>query len=156
GQGGMGIVFKAKDTVLDRVVAIKVLGALLSDHPAARQRFIREGQAAAAMKDQHVVTIYAVEGHDTVPYLVLEYVAGQSLEDLLKQSAPLPVEDVVKLGIQIAQGLAAAHHKGLVHRDIKPANILLEKETGRVAIADFGLAHAVQEGAALREGELCG
>ncbi len=156
GRGGMGIVFKARDTILDRIVAIKIPGALLSENPAARKRFIREGQTAAAVKDQHVVTVYGVEGHETAPYLVLEYVEGRSLEELLAESAPLPVDDVVNLGVQIAQGLAAAHQKGLIHRDIKPANILLEKETGRVAITDFGLARAVDDGSISRSGEVCG
>ena len=155
GQGGMGIVFKARDTVLDRIVAIKVLTAHRIHNPAARERFIQEGRAAAAIRDQHVVTVYGVEGHESTPYLVLEYVEGRSLQDLLAESAPLPPEEVVRLGTQIAQGLAAAHRKGVVHRDIKPANILLEHGTGRVAITDFGLARAATDPGA-RSGEFCG
>src|ERR1043166_8115636 len=127
----MGVVFKARDTVLDRTVAIKILGPLLAENAAARKRFIREGQTAAAVRHEHVVTVYGVEGHESSPYLVLEFVEGKSLEELL-------AEEGVRLGTQIARGLAAAHQKGLVHRDIKPANILLENETGRVAITDFG------------------
>jgi serine/threonine protein kinase len=154
GQGGMGVVFKARDTVLDRIVAIKVLSPHLTGNPTARQRFIQEGRAAAAVKDHHVVTIYAVEGHEK-PYLVLEDVEGRSLQDMLAESAPLPVDEVVRLGSQIAQGLAAAHRKGLIHCDIKPANILLEHGTGRVAITDFGLARAITDPGA-RSGEFCG
>src|SRR5262249_42174056 len=86
GQGGMGVVFKAQDTVLQRTVAIKVPGPLLANNPAAQKRFIREGQTAAAVKDQHVVTVYGVEGHES-PFLVLEYVEGKSLEELLSRSA---------------------------------------------------------------------
>lgn len=155
GRGGMGIVFKARDTILDRIVAIKVLGPMLADNAAARRRFIQEGRAAAAIKHQHVVTVYGVEGHETSPYLVLEYVEGRSLEEVLATAAPLPVDEVIRLGTQIAEGLAAAHQKGLVHRDIKPANVLLENETGRVTITDFGLARAVDDPLA-SNGELCG
>jgi serine/threonine protein kinase len=156
GRGGMGIVFKARDTILERIVAIKILGPLLIENTKARKRFIREGQTAAAIKSEHVVTVYGVEGHESSPYLVLEYVQGQSLEELLAQSGPLPVDDVVTLGTQIAQGLAAAHQKGLVHRDVKPANVLLEKDTRRVLLTDFGLARAVDDASLSRQGEICG
>jgi serine/threonine protein kinase len=156
GRGGMGVVFKAKDTILDRTVAIKILGPLLADSLPARKRFIREGQSAAAVKHPHIVTIYGVEEHQSSPYLVLEYIEGGNLEELVARSAPLPVEDVVNLGLQVAEGLAAAHQRGLIHRDIKPANILLEKETGRVAIADFGLARAADDATISRQGEVCG
>ncbi len=155
GRGGMGIVFKAHDTLLERTVAIKVLGPLLAGSPVARKRFIREGQTAAAVKHEHIVTIFDVEGQET-PYLVLEYVEGTSLEDLLLRSAPLPIDDVIRIGTQVAKGLAAAHRKGLVHRDIKPANILIEKNTGRVCITDFGLARAVDDMSLSRQGEVCG
>jgi serine/threonine protein kinase len=156
GRGGMGVVFKARDTVLDRIVAIKTLGPLLANSAVARKRFIREGRSAAAVKDQHVVTVYGVEEHQGAPYIVLEYVEGRSLEDLLSRSAPLPVEEVVRLGSQIAEGLAAAHQKGLIHRDVKPANVLLEHGTGRVTITDFGLARAVDDASVSRQGEVCG
>lgn len=156
GRGGMGVVFKARDTVLERTVAIKVLAGPLAEKPAARQRFMREGRTAAAVKDQHVVTVYGVEEHESLPYIVLEYVEGRSLEDVLAKTAPLPVDEVVKLGAQIAQGLAAAHQKGLIHRDVKPANILVESDTGRVALTDFGLARAVDDASLSHPGEVCG
>src|SRR5262249_8676713 len=156
GRGGMGVVFRARDTILQRTVAIKTLGPLLAENPVARRRFIREGQTAAAVRHEHVVTGYGVEGHESSPYLVLEYVEGTSLEELLAQAATLPLDEVVSLGTQIAQGLAAAHAKGLVHRDIKPANILLEKETRRVALTDFGLARAVDDASLSQSGEVCG
>lgn len=125
GRGGMGVVYKAIDTVLHRTVAVKTLGPLLTENPRARERFIREGRTAAAVRDQHVVTVYGVEGHQGTPFLILEYVDGKSLEDLLSKAAPLVVGEIVRLGAQIAQGLAAAHRKGLVHRDVKPANVLV-------------------------------
>jgi serine/threonine protein kinase len=152
----MGVVFKARDTVLERIVAIKVLGPLLEGNATARKRFIREGRSAAAVKHQHVVTVYGVEGHESAPYLVLEFIEGHSLEELLATSAPLPLEQVITLGAQIAKGLAAAHQKGLVHRDVKPGNILIEKETGRVALVDFGLARGVDDASISRSGEVCG
>jgi serine/threonine protein kinase len=156
GRGGMGVVYKAHDSVLDRTVAIKVPGPLLVDNPVARMRFMREGRTAAAVKDQHIVTVYGVEGAEEFPYIVLEFVEGKSLQHLLENVAPLPIDEVVRIGAQIAQGLAAAHQKGLIHRDIKPANILLEEATGRVAITDFGLARAVDDSSLSRSGEICG
>ncbi len=156
GRGGMGVVFKARDTVLERTVAIKTLGPLLADNEVARKRFMREGRAAAAVKDQHVVTVYGVEEHAGAPYIVLEFVEGGSLEGLLARAAPLPADEVVRLGAQIADGLAAAHQKGLIHRDVKPANVLLEAETGRAVLTDFGLARAVDDASLSRSGEVCG
>jgi hypothetical protein len=156
GRGGMGVVFKARDTVLERTVAVKTLGPLLADSEVARKRFMREGRAAAAVKDAHVVTVYGVEEHEGAPYIVLEFVEGGSLEGLLAQAAPLPADEVVRLGVQIADGLAAAHQRGLIHRDIKPANILLEGETGRAVLTDFGLARAVDDASLSRSGEVCG
>ena len=126
GQGGMGVVLKAFDEVLHRVVAIKVLAPQLATSASARKRFIREAQAAAAVCHEHVVAIHAVEEADGLPYLVMEYVAGQSLQDRLDQDGPLELEEILRIGMQTAAGLAAAHAQGLVHRDIKPANILLE------------------------------
>jgi serine/threonine protein kinase len=156
GRGGMGLVFKARDSVLERTVAIKVLGPLLAGNPLARKRFMREGRTAAAVKDHHIVTVYDVEGAEDSPYMVLEYVEGKSLQDILETTGALPVDEVVRLGVQIAAGLAAAHQKGLIHRDIKPANMLLEEGTGRVAITDFGLARAVDDSSLSRSGEICG
>jgi serine/threonine protein kinase len=156
GQGGMGIVFRARDSLLERDVAIKTPGPFLAGNAVARKRFIREGRTAAAVKDTHVVTVYGVEGPEDFPYLVLEYVEGKSLEALLVEKGRLPLDDVVRLASQIAQGLAAAHQRGLIHRDIKPANILLEDGTGRVAITDFGLARAVDDASISRTGEICG
>jgi serine/threonine protein kinase/formylglycine-generating enzyme required for sulfatase activity len=141
GQGAFGIVFRAFDEKLHRVVAIKVLGPQLASHGTARERFLREARCAAAVRDEHVVNLHAVE-ETPIPYLVMEYVAGQTLQQKLDQVGPLGLQEVLRIGIQIAEGLAAAHRQGLVHRDVKPGNILLENGVERVKLTDFGLARA--------------
>ncbi len=155
GRGGMGIVLKARDASLDRVVAIKVLAPELASNATARKRFLREAKTAAAVTHQHVVTIHAV-GEDRLPYLVMECVSGQSLQDKLDQQGPLELREVLRIGTQVASGLAAAHAHGVIHRDIKPANILLENGIERVRITDFGLARAVDDVAMTRTGEVAG
>ena len=121
GSGGMGVVLRARDTKLLRVVALKVLAVPLAASGTARQRFAREARAAAAIRDDHVIAIHAVEDHGPVPYLVMEFIDGQSLEALLRRGGPLEVKDILRIGVQAASGLAAAHKQGLVHRDVKPA-----------------------------------
>jgi hypothetical protein len=128
----MGIVLKAQDTRLNRAVAVKVLAPELAANAAARKRFVREAQAAAAINHPHVVTIYAVD-EDQLPYLVMELVDGISLRDRIYQDCPLPVAEILRIGSQIATGLAAAHNQGLIHRDIKPANILLSADWDKAA-----------------------
>ena len=148
GRGGMGVVFEALDPTLKRTVAVKVLSPLAATDDEARGRFLREAQAAAALEHEHIVTIHAVDQVQGMPFLVMQYVAGESLADRLGRDRRLPFADVRRIGAQLARGLAAAHAKGLIHRDIKPANILLEAATGRAKIADFGLAKAAGEGLA--------
>ena len=143
GRGGMGVVLKARDTKLRRVAALKLLARHLAVSPAARRQFVHEAQAAAAIRDDHVVTIYAVHDEAPRPYLAMEYIAGVTLEQRLGQGAPLPLDEAVEIGVQIALGLAAAHDQGVVHRDVKPGNILLEAGTRRVKITDFGLAQFI-------------
>jgi WD40 repeat protein/tRNA A-37 threonylcarbamoyl transferase component Bud32 len=143
GRGGMSVVLKARDTKLQRVVALKVLARHLAVSPIARRQFVHEAQAAAAVRDEHVVTIYAVHDEGPRPCLAMEYIDGITLEERLHRGAPLPLDEAVRIGVQIAGGLAAAHVQGLVHRDVKPGNILLEEGTGRVKITDFGLAQPV-------------
>lgn len=155
GQGGMGIVFRALDPKLNRIVAIKVMSPLLAVNPNARKRFLREAQAAAAVSHPHIVTIHAVD-EATLPYLVMEYVVGQSLQEKLDKVGSLRVTEILRIGNQIAEGLAAAHKQGLIHRDIKPANILLENGVERVKITDFGLARAVDDVTITRTGEVSG
>jgi serine/threonine protein kinase/type II secretory pathway component GspD/PulD (secretin) len=156
GRGGMGIVLKALDPALHRVVAIKVLAPQLAVSASARKRFTREARAAAAVCHEHVVTIHAVEEFKTLPYLVMHYVAGQSLQQKLDSHGPLPVADILRIGMQAAAGLAAAHAQGLVHRDIKPANILLENGVERVRITDFGLARAIDDVGVTSSGVIAG
>jgi serine/threonine protein kinase len=144
GRGGMGVVLKAFDDRLQRLVAIKVLAPHLAAEDEARKRFLREARAAAAVRHENVVTIYAVEETGDMPYLVMEYVGGPSLEERLGRGDRPDLEEILRIGVQTAAGLAAAHAQGLVHRDIKPANILLE-DGRRVKITDFGLARTVDE-----------
>ncbi len=145
GRGGSGVVFKARDTKLQRIVAIKALSLRLTSSVTARERFVREAQAAAAVRDDHVVAIHAVNDERAVPYLVMEYISGTTLDGRLRQDKPFDLKEVLRIGMQIATGLAGAHAQGLVHRDIKPHNILLENGVQRVKITDFGLAHLTAE-----------
>ncbi len=145
GRGGTGVVLKARDTKLQRVVAVKALAPRLAASGTARQRFVREAQAAAAVRDDHVVAIHAVEEDGPVPYLVMEYVSGITLDERVRRSGALELKEVLRIGVQVANGLAAAHAQGLVHRDIKPGNILLENGVERVKITDFGLARAADD-----------
>jgi serine/threonine protein kinase len=146
GQGGFGVVLRAHDPELQRTVAIKVLAPHLAGSDSARQRFTREARASAALHDDHIVAIHDVGTfQEGWPYFVMEYVEGQSLQEKLRHGAPLPLVEVLRIGMQIAAGLAAAHKQGLVHRDIKPANILLENGVERVKITDFGLVQTADD-----------
>ncbi len=156
GRGGFGIVLKAFDPSLNRLVAIKVLAPHLATSVAARRRFAREGRAAAAVSHEHIVAVHDVDEANGLPYLVMEYVPGISLQERLDRDGPLGVTEVLRIGIQVASGLAAAHEKGLIHRDIKPANILLENGVERVKITDFGLARAADDASVTQSGVLAG
>jgi serine/threonine protein kinase len=128
GRGGMGVVFKAFDLGLQRLVAVKVLAAHLAAVPLNRQRFQREARSAAAVRHENVIAVHAVAEAGGVPYLVMEYVPGPSLQGQLDRVGPLPLADILSLGQQLAAGLAAAHAQGLIHRDLKPANVLLQEQ----------------------------
>jgi serine/threonine protein kinase len=156
GRGGMGIVFKARDETLDRIVAIKVMAPQLAASATARQRFLREARAAAAVRDEHVINIHAVAEDNGLPYMVMEYISGVTLQDRLNRKGPFELREVLRIGLQTAKGLAAAHAQGLVHRDIKPANILLENGVERVKISDFGLARAVDDASLTQSGVVAG
>lgn len=156
GAGGFGTVLKAYDPKLNRYVAIKVLAPHLAAHATARQRFLREAHAAGGVSNDHVVTIYAIEESHQPPYIVMEYVPGLSLQQLVDRDGPLSVSKIVRIGAQVAEGLAAAHQKGLIHRDIKPANILLENGVQRVKLTDFGLARLVDDAALTQSGIVAG
>jgi hypothetical protein len=151
GVGGMGVVFEAEDLWLRRLVALKVMRSAMLLSGSARRRFLREAQASAGIESEHIVTILQVGEDRGVPYLAMQLLQGQTLEERLKCEAKLPLADVLHIVREIAAGLAAAHERGLIHRDIKPANIWLETipaaaaATGpryRVKILDFGLARA--------------
>lgn len=156
GFGAMGIVLKATDPTLNRDVAIKVLSPTLSSHDTARERFAREARAAAAISHNNVVAIHSIAEWNGLPYLVMPFVAGGSLQQLIEDGTPLSVTQILKAGQQIASGLAAAHECGLVHRDIKPSNILLEDQTDNVLITDFGLAQAAHDQTLTRSGIIAG
>ena len=156
GRGGMGVVLRAFDSKLHRVVAIKVLATELAASATARRRFSREAQAAAAVCHEHVVTIHAVDEEHRPPYLVMQLVEGVSLQQKLDCDGPLELREILRIGMQTAEGLAAAHKQGLVHRDIKPANILLENGVERVKITDFGLARAADDASLTQSGVIAG
>ncbi|MGI9473171.1 MAG: serine/threonine-protein kinase [Rubripirellula sp.] len=156
GSGGMGIVLKGMDPSLDRIVAIKVLAPHLACSGAARQRFGREAKAAAAVLHPNVIAIHGVANEVALPFLVMPYLRGRSLQRRIDQDGPLDPVDVLRIAVQVASGLAAAHSHGLVHRDIKPANILLEEGVERVTITDFGLARAVDDASMTRSGVIAG
>ena len=146
GAGGMGVVFLAEDVRLGRPIALKAMLPEMAQKPDARERFLREARAAAALEHDHIVAIYQVDEDRGVPFIAMPLLKGMSLEDWLKRqpggpAVPLKLSNVLKIGREIARGLAAAHERGLIHRDIKPANIWLDANAGgRVKILDFGLA----------------
>jgi eukaryotic-like serine/threonine-protein kinase len=138
GAGGMGQVYKARDTRLNRLVAIKVVRQDLASNPSRRQRFLQEAKSASALNHPNIITIYDIFEFDGMDCLVMEYLGGKTLHDLIpKQGMPLP--EVLRISSQVAEGLSRAHGAGLVHRDIKPSNILVS-DNGAVKILDFGLA----------------
>lgn len=160
GQGGMGAVFLAEDLHLERHIALKVMGPGLAAKPDARRRFLREAKATAKLKNDHVVAIYQVGEDNGVPFLAMEYLEGEPLDSRLRRCEKMPLDELLQIGREVAQGLAAAHAKGLVHRDIKPANIWLEKIGNpqfRVKILDFGLARGgVEEVQITQSGAILG
>ena len=156
GRGGMGVVLRAHEPKLNRVVAVKVLAPEFAANPTARKRFLREAQAAAAVSHPHVVSIHAVDEAENMPYLVMECIDGVSLQEKIERVGHLKLKEILRIGSQIAAGLAAAHSQGLIHRDVKPGNILLENGVERVKITDFGLARAVDDIGTTRTGEVVG
>ena len=141
GKGGMGIVFSAEDVDLRRKVALKTMIPALAANPKSRERFLREARAAAAIEHEHIVTIYQVGVERGLPFLAMPLLKGQPLDEVLEEPVtPMSIAEIVRIGKEIAEGLAAAHEQGMIHRDVKPANIWLEGERRKVKILDFGLA----------------
>src|ERR1700756_3603283 len=142
GTGGMGEVYRARDTRLDRIVAIKVLPAHLADRPELRERFEREARAVAGLNHPHICVLHDIGHQDGTDFLVMEYLEGETLAERLKKGR-LPLEQVLQYAIEIADALDRAHRKGITHRDLKPGNIMLTKSGTK--LLDFGLAKLRQE-----------
>jgi len=142
GEGGMGVVYKAEDTKLERTVALKFLAAPLLNDAEAKERFLREAKAAAALHYPNVCPVYEIDEVDGKTFLAMAFLKGETLEDRISKG-PLPLKDALDIARQVAEGLQAAHAEGIFHRDIKPANILVSPE-GRATIMDFGLARLTE------------
>jgi serine/threonine-protein kinase len=143
GAGGMGEVYKARDTRLDRDVAVKVMGASMAANPAMRQQLLHEARAASALNHPHICTVHDVGDQDGCPFIAMEWIDGESLASRLNRTdAPLPIDEVLRLGAQVADALDAAHTAGIVHRDLKPANLFITRR-GDAKILDFGLAKSI-------------
>src|SRR5215471_7687185 len=143
GAGGMGEVYKARDTRLERTVAIKVLPQALSSSPEVRQRFEREAKTISILSHPHICAVYDVGNQDGVEYLVMEYLEGQTLAERLAKG-PLAPEQAIRFGFEMTDALDCAHRQGIVHRDLKPGNVMLTKSG--VKLLDFGLAKVIQPG----------
>ena len=150
GRGGMATVVLARDTTLDRPVAVKLLSEAAASDDELRERFLREGRFAAQLAHANVVAVYDTGAEDGTPYIVMECVEGESLADVLARRGPLPPAEVAALGRQACAGLAHAHERGLVHRDVKPQNLLL-REDGTLKVADFGIARSGGGGATITQ-----
>src|SRR5579859_219419 len=142
GEGGMGKVYKARDTRLDRLVAIKLLQADIADRPELQERFEREARTVASLNHPHICTLYDIGHQDNADFLVMEYLEGETLAQRL-DSGPLPLEEVLRYAMEIADALDKAHSKGVIHRDLKPANIMLTSTGSK--LLDFGLAKLRRE-----------
>ena len=154
GEGGMGVVYKAEDTKLERRVALKFLAAHLLNDAEAKQRFLREAKAAASLDHPNICTVYEVGEAEGKTFLAMAFLKGETLEDRIAKG-PLPLKDALEIGRQIAEGLEAAHEKGIVHRDIKPANVMVDAK-GHATILDFGLARLTEASKLTRQDQTVG
>jgi serine/threonine protein kinase len=139
GRGGMGIVYRATDPRIGRPVAIKVLTGLFSEDSELLERFYREAKSTGSLQHQNIVTVYELGDQDGFPYLVMEYLEGESLDSIIASRRPLSIAEKLGIIIRVCDGLSFAHARGIIHRDIKPANIVVLK-SGAVKIVDFGIA----------------
>jgi serine/threonine-protein kinase len=156
GRGGMGIVYRARDVALDRLVALKLLPPRLADDPGVRDRFLREARLAAKLSHPHIVPIFAVEEVGDFVYFAMAFIEGTTLGDRIRTRGPVPPSDTCRIVREVAWGLAYAHSQGVVHRDVKADNILLERASGRALIADFGIARVTQATGTTGAGEILG
>ena len=148
GTGGMGVVYKARDTRLKRSVAIKVLPAEQVSDPERKRRFIQEARAASALNHPNIITIYDIGSEGGIDFVVMEYVAGKTLDQLIPRKG-MRLNETLKLAIQIADALAKAHSAGIIHRDLKPTNVMVTDD-GLVKVLDFGLAKLTEVGRATK------
>jgi formylglycine-generating enzyme required for sulfatase activity len=156
GKGGFGVVLRAFDATLQRVVAVKVLAGHIAATSPGRKRFLREARSSAQVRHENVVQVYAVE-EQPLPYLVMEFIPGETLQQRCDRIGPLEVPEVLRIGRQIAEGLAAAHATGLIHRDVKPTNVLIERGPHEhVKLTDFGLARAADDASLSQSGIVAG
>jgi len=155
GVGGMGVVYRASDTALDIPVALKLLRPELSLREGAFERFRQELLTARQVSSPHVVRIHDLADHDGQPFITMDLVEGESLDHRIDREGALPIDDVVRIGLQLARGLAAAHARGVVHRDLKPANVLLDGD-GNAYITDFGVARSLASGGLTQSGAVLG
>src|SRR6185295_6483315 len=155
GHGGMATVHLGRDSELDRLVAVKVLAESLAGDEAFRRRFLREARLAARLSHPNVVGVYDAGEDAGGPFIVMEYVEGRTLAELLGERGRLPADEAVALGLQACHGLEHAHQAGLVHRDVKPQNLLLRSD-GTLKIADFGIARAAETSALTQIGTILG
>ena len=155
GGGGAGVVYKAEDTKLERLVALKFLSAYRSAHEADKRRFLREARASSALDHPNICTVYEIdETEDGRLFIAMAFCEGETLKRKIERG-PLPLAEAVRLAAQIADGLAAAHAKGIVHRDVKPANVIVAPG-GRVKIVDFGIAKLSDQSRLTRDGTAVG
>ncbi|MFC1736067.1 protein kinase [Candidatus Hydrogenedentota bacterium] len=156
GEGGMGVVYLARDTKLDRVVAWKVLPSQFNSNDELRSRFVREARAVAALNHQNIVGVFDIGEEQGRSFIAMEYVEGQPLGRILKTQKKLSLANTVEIGMQAADGLAAAHKKGIIHRDVKPDNVMITPDEGKIKIMDFGLVHFESETKLTRAGQVMG